>query len=84
MNSAVALTLILLSLMIGAGVVSASWGFTLGREALTGVRQPDARPTSGTPSASQQSASGHHGDVMLAKEAEILEKVKTRMSGGGQ
>ncbi len=83
MNSAVALTLILLSLMIGAGVVSASWGFTLGREALTGVRQPDARPTSGT-LASQQSGFGHDGDVRLAKEAEILEKVKARMSGGGQ
>jgi hypothetical protein len=83
MNSAVALTLILLSLMIGAGVVSASWGFTLGREALTGVRQPDARPTSGTP-VSQQPNLGHHGDLVLAKEAEILEKVKTRMNGGGQ
>lgn len=83
MNSAVALTLILLSLMIGAGVVSASWGFTLGREALTGVRQPDARPTSGTP-VSQQPNSSPHGDLVLAKEAEILEKVKARISGGGQ
>ena len=83
MNSAVALTLILLSLMIGAGVVSASWGFTLGREALTGVRQPEARPTSGTP-ASQQANPGHHGDLVLAKEADILEEVKARMSGEGQ
>ncbi|MGF1566958.1 MAG: hypothetical protein ACFCVD_02590 [Nodosilinea sp.] len=83
MNSAVAFTLILLSLMIGAGVVSASWGFTLGRQALTGVRQPEARPTSGTP-ISRESATPGHGQVVLVNEAEVIQQVQTRMGGGSQ
>lgn len=82
MNPAVAFTLILLSLMIGSGVVSASWGFTLGRQALTGVRQPEARPTSGTP-ITNDPASSSHGAVVLLNEAEILQQVQARISGGG-
>ncbi|MEY3297609.1 MAG: hypothetical protein RLZZ597_869 [Cyanobacteriota bacterium] len=83
MNPAVAFTLILLSLMLGAGVVSASWGFTLGRQALTGVRQPEARPTGGTPVAGEAVNPGQ-GEVVFANEAEILEQVKSRMNGGVQ
>lgn len=81
MNPAVAFTLILLSLMIGAGVVSSSWGFTLGRQALTGVRQPETRPTSGAPIA-REAASDGSGEFRLVSEAEILEQVKTRVNGG--
>jgi hypothetical protein len=44
-NSTVALTFILLTLMFGAGIVSAAAGFSIGREALKGITQPDARPT---------------------------------------
>lgn len=80
MNPAVAFTLILLSLMIGAGVVSASWGFTLGRQALTGIRQPETRPTSGTP-ITREAGSGQN-NVILVNEAEILQQVKARTSGG--
>jgi hypothetical protein len=83
MNPAVAFTLILLSLMIGSGVVSASWGFTLGRQALTGVRQPETRPTSGTPAA-QEAAKAGQGDVILLNEAEIIQQMKARTSGAGQ
>lgn len=81
MNPAVAFTLILLSLMIGAGVVSSSWGFTLGRQALTGVRQPETRPTGGTPIA-REAAPGSSGELRLASEAEILEQVRARINGG--
>lgn len=81
MNPAVAFTLILLSLMIGSGVVSASWGFTLGRQALTGVRQPETRPSSGSP-ATRESGTASHGDVILVNEAEVLQQVKARTSGG--
>jgi len=81
MNPAVAFTLILLSLMIGSGVVSASWGFTLGRQALTGVRQPETRPTSGTPISREGGNSGQ-GAVTLVDEAEILQQVKARINGG--
>lgn len=82
MNPAVAFTLILLSLMIGSGVVSASWGFTLGRQALTGVRQPETRPTGGTPVGSDAAISGHHGNLVLVNEAEVLDQVKARINGG--
>lgn len=83
MNPAVAFTLILLSLMMGAGVVSASWGFTLGRQALSGIRQPDTRPSSGTP-VSREGQPHTPGQVILANEAEILEQVKARVNGGVQ
>lgn len=73
----VALTLILLSLMIGAGVVSASWGYTLGRQALKGVKQPDVRPSSGVNS----SGAPHRNEVMILREEDILTDVKARISG---
>ena len=44
LNSTVVLTLVLLVLMVGAGLTSATWGYKLGREALKGITQPDARP----------------------------------------
>jgi hypothetical protein len=83
MNPAVAFTLILLSLMIGSGVVSASWGFTLGRQALTGVRQPESRPSSGTP-VSRESATQGHGNIVLLDEKEILQDVQARINGAGE
>ncbi|HEY9881617.1 MAG TPA: hypothetical protein V6D29_24400 [Leptolyngbyaceae cyanobacterium] len=80
MNPAVAFTLILLSLMIGGGVVSASWGYTIGRQALTGVRQPESRPTSGTPN-TRGTVTGGHGATVLMDENEIIQEVKSRMQG---
>jgi hypothetical protein len=82
MNPAVAFTLILLSLMIGSGVISASWGFTLGRQALTGVRQPESRPTSGTPVSRSNPAAGQKA-VVLLNESDILQDVQNRINGGG-
>jgi hypothetical protein len=81
MNPAVAFTLILLSLMIGSGVISASWGFTLGRQALTGVRQPESRPTSSAP-VSRSSAGAGQRAVVLLNEADILQDVQSRINGG--
>ncbi|NJL23691.1 MAG: hypothetical protein HC895_27475, partial [Leptolyngbyaceae cyanobacterium SM1_3_5] len=43
-NSTLALTLVLLTAMVGAGVVSAAWGYAVGGEALKGVTQPNGRP----------------------------------------
>ncbi|MDQ2097338.1 MAG: hypothetical protein QQW96_06800 [Tychonema bourrellyi B0820] len=79
LNSTVVLTLILLTLMFGAGVTSSVWGFTLGREALKGTTQPDVRPSSnaggkqGTPAKSDQ--------VSILKEKDILKIVKARVDG---
>ena len=73
LNSTVALTLILLVMMLGAGFVSAMWGFTLGHEALKGVTQPDVRPTKKLAD-NQQAASGKTG-VPLLREQDILNRV---------
>ncbi|MDX2215137.1 MAG: hypothetical protein SFY66_17755 [Oculatellaceae cyanobacterium bins.114] len=76
MNPTVALTLILLFLMVAAGVVSGSWGYALGREALKGITQPDVRPSTalgdGTP---------RHEEVSILSEDAILADVKARMDG---
>ncbi|NJN20103.1 MAG: hypothetical protein HC812_01445 [Leptolyngbya sp. RL_3_1] len=78
-NPAVAFTTLLLALMIGAGVVSASWGYALGRQALTGVRQPDSRPAS---SAAANRATPSGQAAVLRNEQDILNDVQTRISGG--
>lgn len=78
LNSTVALTLILLTLMAGAGVVSGIWGYALGREALRGVTQPDVRPTSlGSEAAGEQ---GSRDEIIIIPESKILEDVKTRIN----
>jgi len=79
-SPAVAFTTVLLALMVGAGVVSSSWGYALGRQALTGVRQPDARPTSSA--ASNQASPASSNSSMLLNEQEIIDEAKLRMSGG--
>lgn len=78
-NSTVLLTLILLSMMLGAGSVSAFWGFTIGSSALKGVSAPDGRPTSKF----SGSKSGYTQDsgVNFLKEDEILKIVKARVQG---
>ncbi|HEY9888875.1 MAG TPA: hypothetical protein V6D02_10775 [Candidatus Obscuribacterales bacterium] len=78
-SPAVAFTTILLALMVGAGVVSSSWGYALGRQALTGVRQPDTRPASSAASNQTTPASGN--GPMLRNEQEIIQDVQLRMSG---
>ncbi|BAY97221.1 hypothetical protein NIES37_11590 [Tolypothrix tenuis PCC 7101] len=78
-NSTVLLTLILLTLMLGAGSVSAFWGFTLGSSALKGVTTPDGRPT--TKFTSAKSSNSQPGTLALLKEEEILKIVKARIEG---
>lgn len=74
-NSTVALTLILLAMMLGAGFVSSMWGFTIGHEALKGITQPDVRPTKKLVNEQQGTSSGKEGVKML-REAEILADVQ--------
>lgn len=78
-NPAVAFTTILLALMVGAGVMSASWGYALGRKALMGVRQPDSRPAS---SAAANRATAVGQGAILRDEQEIINTVQSRISGG--
>ena len=72
-NSTVALTLILLAMMLGAGFVSAMWGFSLGHEALKGVTQPDVRPTKKL--ANNQEIEPGDKEVALLNERDILVNV---------
>lgn len=81
-NSNVALTLILLTLMFGAGLVSAAYGFAIGREALKGVTQPDIRPTSN--SSGRKKALTQREEVTILREEDILNRVKIRIEGGNQ
>jgi len=75
-NSTVALTLILLALMTGAGVVSAAWGYAMGRDALKGVTQPEVRPTT---VGGEQGGSTQPKPFEIIPESKILEDVKTQM-----
>ncbi|MEM7727200.1 MAG: hypothetical protein AAF208_12655 [Cyanobacteria bacterium P01_A01_bin.45] len=78
-NSTVLLTLILLTMMLGAGSVSAFWGFTLGSSALKGVTAPDARPTSKY--SNSKVSNPQDGGVAFLKESEVLKIVKARIQG---
>lgn len=77
LNSTVSLTLILLTLMFGAGVVSAAWGFAIGSQALKGITQPDARPAN---KVSNRKNSGPRGEeLVVLREDDILARVKERI-----
>jgi hypothetical protein len=80
LNANVALTLILLTLMFGAGLVSAAWGFALGREALKGITQPDVRPTNNLANRGKGTPTRREEAVFL-KEEDVLARVKARISG---
>ena len=79
-NSTVALTFILLTLMLGAGIVSSAWGFAIGREALQGITQPDSRPTN---KANRKNPGGRE-ELTLVKEEDILATVKARINGNSK
>ncbi|MFM5979371.1 MAG: hypothetical protein ACKO9I_02270 [Sphaerospermopsis kisseleviana] len=76
-NSTVVLTLILLTLMLGAGSVSAFLGFSMGSSALKGVSSPDGRPTSKF--SSNRNNNAESDKVNLLKEEDIIKAVKARM-----
>jgi hypothetical protein len=77
-NPTVTLTLILLFLMIGAGITSASWGYKLGREALKGITQPDTRPINNVTD-SQGKPLRREGSLALLKEKDIIANAKARV-----
>jgi hypothetical protein len=79
-NPTVTLTLVLLFLMIGAGITSASWGYKLGRQALKGITQPDTRPINNVTD-SQGKPLRREGSLALLKEKDIIANVKARVGG---
>ncbi|MBD2092906.1 hypothetical protein H6F67_23950 [Microcoleus sp. FACHB-1515] len=79
-NSTLALTLVLLTAMVGAGVVSAAWGYAVGGEALKGVTQPNGRVghnLAGRDTPQRQ-------PIALLKETDILRSVRAQMSGDAE
>lgn len=76
-NPAVAFTLILLTMMFGAGIVSSSWGYAVGRQALGGVRQPETRPSN---AATANRSGDQSTGLSLLNEDKIIEDVKDRMT----
>ncbi|MGG6268641.1 hypothetical protein ACQ4M3_21345 [Leptolyngbya sp. AN03gr2] len=79
-NSTVALTFTLLVLMLGAGVLTGTWGFAMGRQALKGITQPDSRPTKGGAAKS----TSVREDIVLLKEEDVLKTVRERTNSGGR
>ncbi|WP_353931268.1 hypothetical protein WJM97_01275 [Okeanomitos corallinicola TIOX110] len=76
-NSTVILTLVLLTLMLGAGSVSAFLGFTMGSSALKGVSSPDGRPT--TKFSSSNNNKVQQVGITLLKEEDIIKSTKARI-----
>jgi hypothetical protein len=80
LNPAAVVTITLLALMLVGGVLSGIWGFALGREALKGVNQPDARPTA---KRNQKESQLHPKPLVFLKEGEIIKTVRTRIQEKG-
>lgn len=77
-NPTLAFTLILLSTMIGAGVVSGSWGYAFGREALRGITQPETRPGQ---TADADGESAPRSGLIILNEDELINDARARMAG---
>jgi hypothetical protein len=77
LNPTVVLTFALLTLMAGAGVVSASWGIVVGKDALKGITQPDTRP--GSNLGNRKGATPRREDVIILKEEDVIASTKARM-----
>jgi hypothetical protein len=77
-NTTVLLTLILLTLMLGAGSASGFLGFTLGSMALKGVTTPDGRPV--TKFNSSKANNPQQESEAFLKEEDILKVVKSRIN----
>jgi hypothetical protein len=80
-NSTVVYTFVLLFLMIGAGVASAVSGFSMGREALKGITQPDSRPNKGKANKTGVVAKE---DLQLLKEEDIVKSMKERIDSSAK
>lgn len=76
-NPTVAFTLILLTVMFGSGVVSSSWGYAIGRQALTGVRQPETRPSNAVIA---NRSGGKQGELVFLDEDKIISDVNNRIT----
>jgi hypothetical protein len=88
LNSTVTFTFVLLFLMLGAGFASAFGGFSIGRDALKGITQPDSRPQKTRAKAANNSSSEARDGMVLMKEEDLIKSMKERIAssakGGGR
>jgi hypothetical protein len=80
LNPTAVVTITLLALMLVGGLLSGIWGFALGREALKGVTQPDARPTV---KKNQKDSQLNPKPLVFLKEADIIRTVRIRIQEKG-
>jgi hypothetical protein len=81
-NTTVLLTLILLTLMLGASSASGFLGFKLGSDALKGVTTPDGRPVNKFNSS--KSNNPQQGTESFLKEEDVIKAVKSRINNKNQ
>lgn len=86
LNSTATFTLVLLVLMVGAGIFSATTGYSIGSDALKGVTQPDSQPhtKSDDPSSDLKAEESKVEGMPVLKEEEILKEVKEQMNAGSR
>ena len=77
LRSTVGLAFVLLMMMLGAGAVSALWGYTLGHEALKSVSRPTANPIRKLADQSSEEPK----EFTIVSEKEILVRVYDRTHG---
>lgn len=80
LNSTATFTFVLLFLMVGAGVASSMGGFSLGSQALKGVRQPDSRPNKASSNDSSPKRTLGQAEITLLKEEDILKAAKEKVN----
>lgn len=78
-NSTVALTFVLLVMMLSAGAVSGVWGYTMGREALKGVTQPNTSPAKKLTGKTKGTTDSKNLNILL-KEEEIFKAVREHIA----
>jgi hypothetical protein len=81
-NTTVVYTFILLFLMLGAGLLSGTTGFSLGSDALKGITQPDSRPNKNASNA--KPSSGVKDEIKLLREEEIIKAMKERIDSSAK
>jgi hypothetical protein len=81
LNTTVVYTFSLLFLMVSIGLASAFSGFSIGREALKGITQPDSRPHQGKKA---DAKSAQQGELVLWNEQEIIQTVQERFNATGK
>jgi hypothetical protein len=78
LNATATFTFALLFLMLGAGLASSMAGFSVGREALKGITQPDSRPNKGK--AKTANSTDQKDGIVLMKEEDIIKSMKERIA----